>query len=361
MSASSHASTPASPLDNSELASTLAAIRTNCYISDARHATDYTLCIYLLKMREYFRWEHNIPYHTELPRQQLTTWLTQRENDWDELEDRPFENIPVQGTLHDPFDSMAINKGLNGLGYVYSSGYGRNMKPVFFLGELECRKHHDGYTLLVAGKEYARDLAAPPAMSLDNTIYIRRESLRRMCWEKIEEWRWNQPKNAMQKAMQCYDFDNAPEQSLDAMTDRELQSVMLHEIGEIQAGKSLGEEWKVMLASMQHSKAEIMLRAVRDNLADALSTLPGLLQDAETASMHFYTANMSNMRKELFPGFVSAYESWTVAGDTRELEQLVDKAAAHWQSLAETCLELHKESKGNCEAALISAIETNTF
>ncbi len=361
MSASSNATAPVTPLDESELAPTLAAIRTNCHISDARHATNYTLCIYLLKMREYFRWENNIPYHTALPGEQLTAWLTQREGHWDELENRPFENIPLQGTLHDPFDSAAINKELNALGYVYSSGYGRNMKPVFFFGELERRKQYNGYTLLVSGKEYARDLAAPPAMSLDNTIFVRRESLRRMCWEKIEEWRWNLPDNAMQKAMQCYDFDNAPEQSLDAMTDKELQSVILHEIGEVQAGKRLGVAWEEMLASMQHSKAEIMLRAVRDNLADALSTLPGLLKKADAASIHFYMANMSNMRKELFPAVVSAYENWSVTGDTRELEQLADEAVAHWQSLAEECLELHEGNKDNREPALISAIESKTL
>ena len=361
MSASSNATAPVTALDTSGLAPTLAAIRTNCHISDAKHATNYTLCVYLLKMREYFRWENNIPYHTALPGEQLTAWLARREDHWDELEDRPFENIPLLGALHDPFDAAAINKGLSALGYVYSSGYGRNMKPVFFFGELEQHKQYNGYTLLVSGKEYARDLAAPPAMSLDGTIFVRRESLRRMCWEKIEEWRWNQPDNAMQKAMRCYDFDKAPEQSLDAMTDKELQSAILHEIGEVQAGKRLGVAWEEMLASMQHSKAEIMLRAVRDNLADTLSTLPGLLKEADAASLHFYMANMSNMRKQLFPAVVTAYEHWSARGDTRELEQLADMAVSHWQSLAETCLAVYKDSRGNCEPALISTIEARVL
>jgi len=361
VSASSNATAPVTALDTSGLAPTLAAIRTNCHISDAKHATNYTLCVYLLKMREYFRWENNIPYHTALPGEQLTAWLARREDHWDELEDRPFENIPLLGALHDPFDAAAINKGLSALGYVYSSGYGRNMKPVFFFGELEQHKQYNGYTLLVSGKEYARDLAAPPAMSLDGTIFVRRESLRRMCWEKIEEWRWNEPDNAMQKAMRCYDFDKAPEQSLDAMTDKELQSAILHEIGEVQAGKRLGVAWEEMLASMQHSKAEIMLRAVRDNLADTLSTLPGLLKEADAASLHFYMANMSNMRKQLFPAVVTAYEHWSARGDTRELEQLADMAVSHWQSLAETCLAVYKDSRGNCEPALISTIEARVL
>jgi len=165
----------------------------------------------------------------------------------------------------------------------------------------------------------------------------------------------------MKKAMQYYDFDNAPEQSLDAMTDKELNSIILHEIGEIQAGKRLGRAWQEMLASMPHSKAEIMLRAVRDNLADTLSTLPGLLREADKASIHFYMANMSNMRKELFPAIVTAYENWSASGDTRELQQLTDKAVAHWQSLAETCLAVHDKNKANREPALISSIEAMTL
>ncbi|HKJ07631.1 MAG TPA: hypothetical protein VKA76_00940, partial [Gammaproteobacteria bacterium] len=40
-----------------ELRTLCAKVQKNCHISDARYAGDYTLCIYLLKMREYYRWE----------------------------------------------------------------------------------------------------------------------------------------------------------------------------------------------------------------------------------------------------------------------------------------------------------------
>ncbi len=358
---SCNANTPVTPLDNSELAPMLAAVRTNCHISDARHATDYTLCIYLLKMREYFRWEYNIPYQTALPREQLTTWLTQREECWDELEGESFEDIPLQETLHDPFDSAAINKELNEFGYVYSSGYGRNMKPVFFLGKLEQRKHQDGYTLLVSGKEYARDLAAPPAMSLGKTIFIRRESLRRMIWEKVEEWRWNKPDNAMKRALGCFDFDNDTTRSLDAMTDTALNTVMLHEIGEVKAGEILGPARQDMLVTMGHSKAEIMARTVRDHLADALSTLPALIQEPDPAAVHFYMANLSNMSKEMFPELVSAYKIWDVTGKTHELEQLINRSVTHWQSLAANILEIFSQQQAACQQALVREIESRTL
>lgn len=349
------------PAENPAIIPALDAVRTNCHISDARHAGDYTLCVYLLKMREYFRWEQDIPYNAPLAHDDLSDWLTRREAHWDSLDDRAFENIPVNGNIQDPFDDAAINACLNEIGYVYSSGYGRNLKPVFFLGELDRREQQDGYTLLVSGRELARDLAAPPAMSRNRTIFIRRESLRRMIWEKVEEWRWNRPDNAMKVALGFYDFDNAIEQSLDAMTDMALEGVILHEIGEVSAGDLLGPDWQDMLMTLGHSKAEIMARAVRDHLADALSTLPGLLADPRPAPLHFYMANVSNMRKELFPELVAAYETWSNNGDSSRLERLVQHSLPHWQTLATDLLEIFETNKADCQQAIVSCIESRVF
>ncbi|MBT8117966.1 MAG: hypothetical protein KJO66_09045 [Gammaproteobacteria bacterium] len=347
--------------DNPALLAVLDAVRTNCHISDARHAADYTLCVYLMKMREYFRWERNIPYDTPLPHDELTRWLTRREAHWDSLGDRAFESIPVNDTIQDPFETAAINAGLTDIGYVYSSGYGRNMKPVFFLGELERHEQQDGYTLLVSGRELVRDLAAPPAMSRDRTIYIRRESLRRMLWEKVEEWRWNRPDNAMKTVLGYYDFANDAEGALDAMTDMALEGVILHEIGEVMAGEILGPAWQEMLVSVGHSRAEIMARAVRDHLADALSTLPGLLADPDPAAVHFYMATLSNLGKELFPELVSAYEIWSATGDSAELRRVAERARLHWESLAREILEIFSTQQSAWQQALVHTIENRSL
>ena len=349
------------PAENPAIIPALDAVRTNCHISDARHAGDYTLCVYLLKMREYFRWEQDIPYNAPLAHDELSDWLTQREAHWDSLDDCAFENIPVNGNIQDPFDDSTINASLNEIGYVYSSGYGHNLKPVFFLGELDRREQQDGYTLLVSGRELARDLAAPPAMSRNRTIFVRRESLRRMIWEKVEEWRWNRPDNAMKIALGYYDFDNAIEQSLDAMTDMALEGVILHEIGEVRAGDLLGPAWQDMLMTLGHSKAEIMARAVRDHLADALSTLPGLLADPHPAPLHFYMANVSNMRKELFPELVAAYETWSDSGNSSRLEHLAQRSLPHWQALATDLLEIFETNKADCQREIVSCIESSKF
>lgn len=349
------------PADIGTLLPTLEAIRTNCHISDAQFATNYTLCVYLLKMREYFRWEHDLPFGAALPHDELTDWLTRREAHWDSLEDARFEHVPVGNTRYDPFDAGALNAALNPLGYVYSSGFGPGMKPVFFLGTLETYRRHEDYRLLVSGQELARDLAAPPAMSLDGTIFIRRESLRRMLWERLEEWRWNRPANAMEQALACYDFDNAPDASLEAMTDDTLNTALLHEIGEVQAGKRLGDAWEDMLETFGHSKVEVMLRAVRDHLADALSTLPGLLAENRAATLHGYIGSLSNMRKELSPRLLAAYGIWTVTGSTRELEMLCMQAQEHWSTLAHQLLGLFRAHGAEARQQLVTAIETHTF
>ena len=344
-----------------ELTTALSAVQTNCHITDARHATDYTMCVYLMKMREYFRWEHDIPYNHKLPGEALAEWLTSRESLWEELGDSPFREIPIAGRTVDPFDADTINAHLNQLGYVYSSGYGQNMKPHFFLGDLVEQREYSGFTLCISGREYARDLTAPPAMSLGGTIFIRHESLRRMIWEKVEEWRWNRPENAMQRAIDHYGFENMPEQALDDMTRNEIQSVLLHEIGEVMAGEQLGDDWEQLLAALPHSKAEIMLRAVRDNLADTLSTLPGLLDELHPASMHFYIANLTNMRKLLFPSLLHAYEEWDSTGNPVRLSGIIDRGRDHWLALARRIIELCRNRGDRCQQEIVSLVEASAL
>ncbi len=61
-------------------------VQKNCHISDARHAGDFTLCIFLLKMREFYRWEHDIPFANNLPKDEVGEWLQEREGMWSDLE-----------------------------------------------------------------------------------------------------------------------------------------------------------------------------------------------------------------------------------------------------------------------------------
>lgn len=329
-------------------------VQHNCNISDARHGADYSLCVYLMKMREYFRWEKHLPYGASLARDQIGSWLAEREQLWETLEEADLQPISIDGMSFDPFDVDGVNGRLAGRGLVYSAGIGNRSKPHFFLGDLECRERNGDYAVYVSAEEYARDLTAPPAMTLGHTIFLRRESLRRMLWEKLESWRWSRPDNALGRAFACYDFESNLEDALDEMTDREIGAALLHERGEYEAGRLLGDEtWNRMLLDLMLTPAEIMARAVRDHLADCLVTLPALVDDGEPAPLHFYIGNLTAMRREIFPSLSLAYEGWveqgSAPGAAGPFADMAERGREHWESLAREMLALH--GAGGREAA----------
>ncbi len=44
------------------LQQTMGAVQTNCDIADARHARDMSMCNYLPAMRDFYRWEQQVPF-----------------------------------------------------------------------------------------------------------------------------------------------------------------------------------------------------------------------------------------------------------------------------------------------------------
>jgi len=334
-------------------------VQTNCHIADASHAGDYTLCTYLLKMREYYRWEQGLPFDARLPNEAVGNWLLAREAAWDELREQDYQPLVIDGRTYEPFDSAAINAALDAHGLVYSGGLGTGCRPHFFLARRLRREDHPEYRILVSGREYARDMAAPPAMSQGNTIFIRRESLRRMLWERVEEWGWRKQEGAMSRALNYYDFQNGVDRALDAMTDNEIEAVILHEIGEVRAGQVLGEEWHDMLAALPSSAAELMARAVRDHLADCLSTLPALIESPTPACLHFYIGNLGSMRKELFPGLNRAYQDWIEQNTLAPLHDITGRGSQHWQHVAERMLELYRSHGDSCRQQIEELVQSN--
>ena len=323
---------------NADLHTLAAQVQYNCHISDARHARNYSLCIYLLKMREYFRWEMGYGYGERLPEKQLGEWLVERERMWADLEEIDYR--PLQFGVHQilPFESASINEFLVPTGLVYSGGYGGLAKPHFFLAELNRVEQRHDHSIYITGKEHARDITAPPAMTQEGLVFVRRESLRRMLWEKIEEWRWRPQDNAMGRALKFYPLDQHLEQALDAMTDGETETLILHELGEAEAGALLGTHWESMLNALWHTRAEYAARAVRDHLADCLMTLPTLLQEARAASLHFYFANLTGMRQALFPMLQAAYRTWHDDGDAAPLADAVERGREHWLNVTQRML-----------------------
>jgi len=332
--------------------------RDNCHISDARYAGNYTMCIFLLKMREYYRWEQRLPFDVQLPREQLGDWLVQREALWNEVEENDYHSLPLPEPV-DPLDSTTVNARLIPEGYIYSSGFGVFGKPHFFLGQLQRNEIVEGNTLYVVGDELARDLVAPPAMSQGNTIFIRRESVKRFMWERIEQWQWSGRKErAMTYAVSLYGDDNDLDKLLDVMTDNEINTMILHEIGEARVGRELGEaqqHWQDMVSTFASSRTEFLLRATRDIIADCNVTLPTLLDESNDAALHFYFANYSGMRKHLFPEMLDAYHQFLDHRSKQPLLELARVGAEQWQRKLDETVQNWTRS-GSLEAEQISRI-----
>lgn len=332
----------------------VSAVQKNCHISDAQFAGDLTMCTFLLRMRELYRWENDIPLTQDMPRAEVGDWMNARNRLWDEIETAPYEPLPLPGGRVDAFAVRAINRELTPRGLVYSGGYGRQCKPHFFLGRLERHERRHGVEVYVSSCEYARDIDAPPGMMLDDTIFVRTESLKRWLWERYEEWRWNRRNEAMGRAVQGYGFERDSEAALHAMTETEVESVILHELGEARADVDLGADWPLLLAAVMRGRAEIVVRAVRDLYADCLSTLPGLIERGEPAAIHFYFANLVGMRRKLFPELPAAYRQWLATGELTPLRAAVDAGLTRWGETARQLLQLYRE-RGEDAGAEIEA------
>jgi len=336
-----------------------ATVQQNCHVSDAFYADNYTMCVFLLKMREYYRWEQGIALTEPLDRESVGDWLVERERTWGEIEDEKFEPLPASsGARMDAFDNGAMNRHLLPAKYVYSSGKGLYSKPHFFIGDLVKQDTVGDVTILVSGREYARDLVAPPSMYRDNTVFVRKESLRRYLWERIEEWRLHKSKgqHPIGRSLDSYGNRRNLEHVLDEMTENETGSLILHEVGEARAGELLGPQWEEMLATFPRTKFEYQARAVRDLLADSLVTLPGLLDQQNDPSLHIYFANLNGMRKYLAPGLEAAYQQWNETGNYAPIYESAKRGQEYWlhkgQCLLDAFCRDGDKAKENMEATL---------
>lgn len=306
------------------------------------------MCTFLMKMREYYRWENELPYSDNLPRKEVGDWLVQREKDWEKLEGDDFSPLPLSETSEtvDPFDMDRANKLLIPMGYVYSSGYGIFNKPLFYLGKLDKKESHEGATLFISSCEYARDLVAPPAMSRGGKIFIRGESVKRFVWERLEEWRWGKQKEGpLPKALDELGQSSDADQQLNSLSTLQTEIMVQHELGELSIGKRLGKRWEQLLSRTAGTKAEFIMRGLRDNLADCIRTVPYLLSLSSPASLHLYFSNFSGLRRHLFPGLREAYESWCQDGSMVKLDRAVRLGESQFCRQTEQLLELDFDNK----------------
>lgn len=279
----------------------------NCDIADAHHADGKSLCTYLLGMREYFRWETGLPLGQAPERARLSNWIAERENRWESMREggATFVPLPLPGRF-DPFDEASVNECIAAERLAYGAGIGLFGAPLFFLGECRARAVRDGAQVIVAGDELARGFNAPPAASRGGLVIVRLDALRRWLWTRVEAARRGPPGQAFAIALRAYGDPEQPS-TVERMAEGETETLILHELGELQAGALLGPDWESMLAGVDDRRTELVLRAVRDLLADCLVTLPRLVERRAEASLHFWLAGFDGLRRALAPALGAAF------------------------------------------------------
>jgi hypothetical protein len=337
------------------------AVQTNCHIADATHAADMTLCIYLLQMREFYRWEQGIAPMQPLSREAVGAWLSAREALWDSLEASPFKPLAVGGQSFDPFDVAAINAALQPQGLVYGAGLSGPGRATFFLGDLASVQQRDGVLLLVSGREHARSLAAPPAALSGNTIFLRPESLQRWLWEKYEAWTMRRTDGAFKAALDSYGFEQDGQQAVERLAQSQAETLILHELGEARVAALLGPAWGDMRNALNDRRTELHVRAVRDLLADCLVTLPTLLERQADASVHFWFSNFEGLRASLWPRLPQAYGAWCLGDGGHALEQAINLGAPHWQQTCQQVLALHETHGAAAQPHIRALLESATM
>lgn len=303
-------------------------VKRNCDISDAGYWGYYSPCGLLLRLRSLYRFEHALRPWEAISHERIKKWIAGKELLWSELEKRGPGRIEISGKSYAPFDSGRINAVLTEHGYVYSAGYGNMLKPVFAISKLEALVHKGRYRIYRTGRELARDLAATPAMIQGNTIFLREETMHHFLWDRYEEMRARKRGGALPLAFSEYGItrDSRPEKArekIGLISADELETYVYHELGEASQRKHMGRWWKELVTAVPRSRAELMLRALKDIRADTCGAgmLAYIIEQRKTASLYFYTALLSGFRKVMFPELTAAFEEFVASGDWGVIER----------------------------------------
>lgn len=335
------------PLTDVTLAALRQTVQHNCAISDARHARDYSLCIYLLRMREHYRWKHELPLLQQMDIEQVGNWVTEREMWWDEIEEQDYQPLSLEGQLLDPFDHVSINQRLVPHRLVYSAGIGRMGQPHFALAQLLNHRSEESLDCFDCGEELERDSVTVPAMTQGQHIFIRRDGIRRLLWEMYDDWCLHKKAGAMTAVADHFDLKNnvALDKNLEQASNEVAPLFEAHERGEVKAGVILGENYSTLTHSLAGTRGEHYLRAMRDILADTLSTWPLIVNQHSILYLEFWLASLNGLRLQFLEqsGVIALLSRGTVDERLHRLREITETEQKRWEELCFTLLNAYSK------------------
>ena len=320
-----------------------AVVQQNCDIVDASHAADLSLCIYLLQMRELYRWQQGLGFVVALDRDAVGQWIERREAHWAALEGRAIEPLTIGGETFAPFDVEPINRRLAPAGLIYGAGLVGPERAVFFLADRHASaRPADALAVEQGGREHARGLLAPPAVLQGDTIVLRRESFARWLWERFEAFHLKRPQGPFARVAQAHGLTDTAAfvERLPTLVDALSGNLVLHEQGERAASAWLDPDWATLRLALRRARPAQQLRAVRDHIADLGLTLPALLERGDPVPLHFWFSHYEGWREALYPSLVEAYRAWDAGDRGAALRAACDRGSAHFAALARELIAL---------------------
>lgn len=304
-------------------------VRHNCDITDARDNGIYSICALVLKLRNLYKWEHDIEPWQEPEAGDLLDWIEIKENYWATVAENSFQPLDINGREENPFELTEINTLLAPEMLVYGAGYGRSLKAIFFVAEKLREDMVEGCPVVILGREKAKELSSPFAMLQDGAIIIRRESMRFFFWDQIQEVR-SSTKASLHYALDQYGIINNGQldqeifkQRLDTIVDGEIPIFIYHEVGEMLQQIFDGETLKKIISTFPDSAIEYVSRAVKDVLADTHpeGMISFIIREQRCASLGFYVGFLAGLRKVLLPEIIAAFGHFLQSGDWNLIEQ----------------------------------------
>ena len=334
------------PLDPEPLAELLPQVRANCAVADASVAGRFSLCGLLLRLRNLYKWERDIPPWQEQDTSEVLAWVSQREELWERvLEDDP-QPLTLDGELFDPFDTEGINDRLAPYGLLYGAGRVGGQAPVFFLAHLDESFRHNGLRVHRLGREYTQDILFLPGLRQGDNIYLRTRPFPYLVWDLLADPR---PSLAAFKryALKAYGLehtrllDQPSWELLTPVLEGEMNTVLWHELGE--ASDAAGAAQLLARAANGHpgSDVEHFVRGVKDLLADCGpgGRLAHIIEARARGTLALYPVWLAGFLRLLFPEIIPAVERFMENEDWDLVEQARQSG---WQKAQDAARELEE-------------------
>ncbi len=319
-----------------------AQVARNCAVTDARHASMFSVCQLALRLRGLYKWEKGLePWVEEAP-DRLLRWIEETENAWEGLENREYGPIRLQGQAFEPFDVTGINRILEPAGMVYGAGLSQGLAPTFFLAVLKETRKILGCRIFITGKELARDLMSIPAFSQEDCIYVRTEMVKAFLWDLIFFVN-RSGKKALDLAMESFQVKKGDVLSLKTrfseIVESETETFLFHELGEILDPTLDRIAWRKLLAAFPHTVIELFSRSLKDILADTspLGRLSFIVKEQRIGSLALFMASWNGLRKSLFPEMAGAFERFV---DERNWDHIAETVRVGYENARDKAVRL---------------------